>query len=149
MVDTFIRMWNVENDHQKYDKIATAWNVGMSEDDENILEGKGNKCRRPNTGRRTALHNSNNKEKEKLPTLVTWSDVTTSTGCCWRATGGEKKQRKAKNGVDDKYHRMNGNSIRRPRETCPRSGAMEDHDMQPSKTRRHLMMIIYNDKPAD
>ena len=36
-------------------------------------------------------------------------------------TGGEIKQRKAKNGVDDKYHRMDGNAIRRPRETGSRS----------------------------
>ena len=27
------------------------------------------------------------------------------------STGGKSKQRKAKNGVDDKYHRMNGNAI--------------------------------------
>ena len=28
------------------------------------------------------------------------------------------QQRKAKNGVDDKHHRMDGDAIRRPRETC-------------------------------
>ena len=54
----------------------------------------------------------------------------------------EKKPRKAKNGVDDKHHRMDGNTIRRPRETCSRSGAMEDHDSQPSQRRRHLMMMM-------
>ena len=32
MVDTFIRMWNVDNNHQKYDKIAVVWNVGVSEE---------------------------------------------------------------------------------------------------------------------
>ena len=36
------------------------------------------------------------------------------------------------NGLDDKYHRMDANEIRRPRETGSRSGAMEDHDSQPS-----------------
>ena len=34
VVDTVIRMWNVDNNHQKYDKIAI---LGISEDDENIL----------------------------------------------------------------------------------------------------------------
>ena len=53
------------------------------------------------------------------------------------------QQRKAKNGVDDKHHRMDGDAIRRPRETCSRSGAMEDHDSQPSQRRRHLMMMIH------
>ena len=43
--------------------------------------------------------------------------------------------------MDDKYHRMDGNAIRRPRETGSRSGAMEDHDSQPSQRRWHLMMI--------
>ena len=38
VVDTFIRLWNVDNNHQKYDKIAIVWNVGISEDYENILE---------------------------------------------------------------------------------------------------------------
>ena len=51
-------------------------------------------------------------------------------------------QRKAKNGVDDKHHRMDGDAIRIPRETCSRSVAMEDHDSQPSQRRRHLMMMI-------
>ena len=27
-----------EENHQKYDKIAIVWNVGISEDDENFLE---------------------------------------------------------------------------------------------------------------
>ena len=36
-------------------------------------------------------------------------------------------QRKAKNGVDDKHYRMEGNAIRRPRETGSKSGAMESH----------------------
>ena len=45
--------------------------------------------------------------------------------------------------VGDKYHRMDGNAIRRPRETGSRSGAMESHDSQPSSRRRHL--IIYDD----
>ena len=42
---------------------------------------------------------------------------------------------------------MDGNAIRRPRETCSRSGAMEDHDSQPSQRRRHPMcaMSTYND----
>ena len=52
------------------------------------------------------------------------------------------QQRKAKNGVDDKHHRMDGDAIRRPRVTCSRSGAMEDLDSQPSQRRRHLMMMI-------
>ena len=52
------------------------------------------------------------------------------------------KQRKAKNGVVDKHHRMEGNAIRRPRETGSRSGAMEDHDSQHSQRRRHLMMTM-------
>ena len=34
------------------------------------------------------------------------------------------QQRKAKNGVDDKHHRMDGDAIRIPRETCSRSEAM-------------------------
>ena len=38
VVDTFIRMWNVDNNHQKHETIAIVWNVGISEDDENILE---------------------------------------------------------------------------------------------------------------
>ena len=58
------------------------------------------------------------------------------------STGGESKQRKAKNGVDDKYHRMDGDAIRRARETGSRSGAMESHDSQPSQRRRHLMMMM-------
>ena len=49
---------------------------------------------------------------------------------------------KAKNGVDDKHHRMDGNALRRHRETCSRSEAMEDHDSQPSQRRRHLMMMM-------
>ena len=53
------------------------------------------------------------------------------------STGGETKQRKAKNGVDNKHHRMDGNEIRRARETFSRPGAMEDHDSQPSQRRRH------------
>ena len=56
-------MWNVDNNHQKYGNIAIVWNVGISEDDENILEGKENKMKTSKkTDRRTALHNSNNKE---------------------------------------------------------------------------------------
>ncbi len=51
-------------------------------------------------------------------------------------------QRKAKNGVDDKHHRMDGNMIRKPRETGSISGAMEDHDNQPSSRRRRLMMMM-------
>ena len=39
VVDTFIRLWNMDNNHQKYEKIAIVWNVGISEDDENIMEG--------------------------------------------------------------------------------------------------------------
>ena len=31
-------MWNKDKNHQKYDKIAIVWNVGISEDQENILE---------------------------------------------------------------------------------------------------------------
>ena len=58
------------------------------------------------------------------------------------STGGESKQRKAKNGVDDKHHRMDGNAIRRPCETVSRSGAMESHDSHPSSRRRHLMMMM-------
>ena len=54
----------------------------------------------------------------------------------------KNKQRKAKNGVDDKYHRMDGNAIRRPRKTGSRSGAKEDHDSQPSQRRRLLMNMI-------
>ena len=49
---------------------------------------------------------------------------------------------KAKNGVVDKHHRMDGNAIPRPRETGSRSGAMESHDSQPSQSRRHLTMTI-------
>ena len=48
------------------------------------------------------------------------------------STGGGNKQRKAKNEVVDKHHRMDGNENRRPRETGSSSGAMEDHDSQPS-----------------
>ena len=46
--------------------------------------------------------------------------------------------------VDDKYHRLDGNAPRRPRETVSRSGAMESHDSQPSSRRRHLMMMMMN-----
>ena len=46
--------------------------------------------------------------------------------------------RKATNGVDDKYHRMDVNETRRPRETGSRSRAM-DHDSQ-----RHLMVMRNN-----
>ena len=52
------------------------------------------------------------------------------------------KQRKAKNGVDNKYHRMDGNALRRPRETAGGSGEMEIHDSQPSSRRRHLMIVM-------
>ena len=41
-----------------------------------------------------------------------------------------------------KHHRMDGNAIRRPHENCSRSGAMEDHDSEPSQRRRHMMMLI-------
>ena len=58
------------------------------------------------------------------------------------STEGENKQRKAKNGVDDKYHGMDGNAIRKPRETGSRSGAMEDHDSQHSQRRQHLHLPI-------
>ena len=51
-------------------------------------------------------------------------------------------QRKAKNGVVDKHHRLDRDAIRRSRETDTRSGAMEDHDSQPSQRRRHLMMMM-------
>ena len=54
----------------------------------------------------------------------------------------DTKQRKAKNGVVDKHHIMDGNAIPRPRENCSRSGVMEDHDSQPSHCRRHLMMMM-------
>ena len=37
---------------------------------------------------------------------------------------------------------MDGNAIPRPRKNCSRSGAMEDHDSQPSQRRRHLMMMM-------
>ena len=43
--------------------------------------------------------------------------------------------------MDGKYHRMDGNAIRRPRETGSISGAMEDHDSQPYQRRRHLMVM--------
>ena len=46
-------------------------------------------------------------------------------------------------GVDDKHHRMDGDAIRRPRETCSRSGAMEDHDSQPSQSTRLMATIQY------
>ena len=47
----------------------------------------------------------------------------------WR----ENKQRKAKNGVYYKCHRMDGNAIGKPRETGSRSGAMESRVSQPSQ----------------
>ena len=59
-----------------------------------------------------------------------------------RSNGGETEQRKVNNGVVDKHHIMDGNAIRRPRETGPRSGGMEDHDSQPSPRRRHLMILM-------
>ena len=49
---------------------------------------------------------------------------------------------KAKNGVVDKYHRLDGNAMRIPCETGSRSGAMEDHNSQPSQRRRHLVMMM-------
>ena len=55
----------------------------------------------------------------------------------WR----ENKQRKAKNGVYYKCHRMDGNAIRKPRETGSRSGAMESRVSQPSSIRWYLMMM--------
>ena len=58
------------------------------------------------------------------------------------STGWENKQRKDKNRVDDKYHRIDGNAIRRPRDTGSRSGAMEGHDRHLSSRRRHLMMMM-------
>ena len=70
--------------------------------------------------------------------------LNTSTGWYWAVIGGENKQRKAKNGVDDKYHRVDGNEIWRPHETGSRLGAMEDHDSQPSYRRRQLMMVRRN-----
>ena len=55
---------------------------------------------------------------------------------------GKLWQRTVKNGVDDKYHRMDENAIQRTRENCSRSGAMEDHNSQHSQRRRHLMMMM-------
>ena len=40
VVETCIRMWNVDTNHQKHEQIAMVWNVGMSKDGENILERK-------------------------------------------------------------------------------------------------------------
>ena len=56
----------MDNNLQKYDKIAIVLNVAISEDDENILEGKekNEEVLNSNTGRRTAKHNSNNKENK-------------------------------------------------------------------------------------
>ena len=56
----------------------------------------------------------------------------------WRGN----KQRKAKNVVVDKFHRMEGNELRRTRGTGSRSGAMEDHGSQPHQRRRHLMIMM-------
>ena len=44
--------------------------------------------------------------------------------------------------MDNKHHRMDGKAIRRARETGSRSGAMEDHDSQPSSGRRHPTMMM-------
>ena len=55
---------------------------------------------------------------------------------------GKLSRGRLENGVVDKHHRMDGNAIPRPRENCSRSGAMEDHDSQPSQRRRHLMMSM-------
>ena len=40
VVDAFKRMWNVHNNHQKYEKTAIVWNVCMSEDDGKYHENK-------------------------------------------------------------------------------------------------------------
>ena len=40
VVDPFIRIWKVDNNHQKYDKIAIVWNVGISEMMKIFLERK-------------------------------------------------------------------------------------------------------------
>ena len=117
--------------------------MGISEDDENILDGENKTSEEVlKTDRRTASHNSDNNEKKNY---LLWSHDQTQQhpkAAIGGSTGGENKQRKAKNGVDAKYHRMDGNAMRRPRETGSRSGAMEDHDSQPSQRRRHLMMMM-------
>ena len=101
--------------------------MGISEDDEiSWREKKTNEEVLAN--RRTPLHNSNNKEKKNY---LLWSHDQTQQhpqAVVGGSTGGESKQRKANNGVDDKYHRMDGNAIRRPREAGSKSGAMESHD---------------------
>ena len=74
---------------------------------------------------------------------ITWRDKKTNPQAdIGGSIGGETKQRKAKTGVVDNHHRMDGNAIPRPRENCSRSGAMEDHDSQSSQIRRHLMMMM-------
>ena len=61
-----------------------------------------------------------------FPTMVTRSDVTTSTGLSYSggSIGGETTKGMANNGVDDNYQSMDRNEIRRPRETGSISGAM-------------------------
>ena len=81
-------------------------------------------------------------KKRKLPTLVTWTDVTTSTGCCWRVHWRGKEAEEGQELSGWQPSQNDGDAIRRPRETCSRSGAMEDHDSQPSQRRWHLIIII-------
>ena len=55
---------------------------------------------------------------------------------------GKRSRRRPRTEWMTNITERNGNAIRRPRDICSRSGAMEDHDSQPSQRRRHLMMMM-------
>ena len=129
VVDPFIRMWNMDNNHQKYDKIATVWNVGISEEDENILEGKENKWRRtladeqlyiiPTIKKSKMTYFGHMIRRNNIHRLILERPL-------------EGKMCRGRPRVDGKYQRMNGNEIWRPREAGSRSRVMENHDSQPA-----------------
>ncbi len=115
--------------------------MGISEDDENILEGKEVKEVLTLADEQLYIIPTINKRKHYLLWTHDQTQQHPQADIGGSPQGGNK-QRKAKNGVDDKHHRVDGNAIRRARETCSRSGAMEDHENQSSQRRRHLMMMI-------
>ena len=138
------------------------WTKASLEDDENILEGKENKINEeiltladeqlyiiPTIKKRKITYFGNMIRRNYIHRLLLEGPLEAKEAEEGRERSSLKYSmqivglpRKAKNGVDDKHHRMDGDAIRIPRETCSRSGAMEDHDSQPSQRRRHLMMMI-------
>ena len=103
MVDLIIRMWKVDNNHQKYDKIVVKWETNSFIQFPQFRKVKNNYLISSHTTR-------NNTPKVNIEGSI----------------GGGNKERNDKNGVDDRYHRMDGNEIQQgPRETGSRSEAVD------------------------